>query len=76
MDVRVTIDRLTPKPTVIISALPGTDAATYELAKPRIQAVMDALGYQGVVFTPLTEIEKHSHGEQTLIVDPMSLHSH
>ncbi|HEY1292863.1 MAG TPA: hypothetical protein VGJ60_07290 [Chloroflexota bacterium] len=73
-DIKIQIDRSDPDaPGVIISALPGTDSATYELAKPKIQAVLEALGIAGVRFSPLTDIEQHVHGEQTLVVDQMNL---
>ena len=73
-DVKIQIDRSTPEPTVIVSALPGTDSATYELAKPRIQQVLETIG-MAVQFTPLSEIEQHVHGEQALIVDQTHLHT-
>jgi hypothetical protein len=73
-DIKVQIDRSTSEPTVIVSALPGTDAGTYELAKPKVQAVLNAMGYAGVQFQPLSEIEQHTHPEQTLVVDQAHIH--
>lgn len=72
-DVKIQIDRSTPEPTVIVSALPGTDSATYELAKPRIQQVLETIG-MAVQFEALSEIEAHTHGEQTLVVDQTHIH--
>jgi hypothetical protein len=74
-DIKIAVDRQTDPPTIVISALPGTDSATYEAAKPHIKRVLDALGVGGVAFTPLTEIEQHIHPETTLVVDRAQLHT-
>lgn len=69
-DIAITIERRPGKPPrVTIGALPGTDAQSYEQAKPKIQAVLDALGVGEVQFTPLTEIEQHSHPEHAIVVE-------
>jgi hypothetical protein len=73
-DIAITIDRSGEKPRVTIGALPGTDAQTYEQAKPLIQRVLAAFTNADVEFLPLTEIEQHSHPEHAIVVNTPHIH--